>query len=140
MQKTLLLLFCFLLFGHLTAQSVPLRVRVENIQQAGGRLWIGIYTSEEDFLEREKSRLEYFDIPAAGDTTLVIFGLEAGSRYALGIYYDLDGNDDLSTNWLGLPSEPWAMSQPLRSWLRKPRFGEMSFVFRPEEVKVMRLH
>ena len=131
--------------GLLPAQPIKpdadatLWVRVENIRESGGRLWVGVYTSEEDFLDRDKARLEYFDVRSAGDTLLRIPGLEAGRQYALGLYYDLDGNDELSTNWLGLPSEPWAMSQPIRSYFRKPRFGEMSFVFRPEEPRTLRL-
>ena len=149
-MRLLLLLVPTLLTLALTAQHPPvrlaahaetadLRVRVENIQESGGRIWIGIYRSADDFLDREKARLEYYDIAATGDTTLVIHGLEVGREYALGLYYDLDGNDDLSTNWLGLPAEPWAMSRPLRSYLRKPRFHEMAFPFRPGEVIVMRL-
>ena len=109
----------------------PLQLTVSNIQEASGNLWVGIYTSDEDWLDREKARLEYFPVTRKGELTVSITGLEAGEDYAFAIFQDVDGDHELNTNFLGIPAEPWALSGKLRSVFRKPYFEEMAFVFRP---------
>ena len=116
-----------------------LNLRVENIRAGHGRIWVGVYTSAEDFLDRERARVLPYEITRPGDTTLRVDSLVVGETYALAIFQDLDDNHDLNTNWLGLPAEPWAVSRPIQSYFRAPRFAEMSFVFRGGETRRMRL-
>ncbi len=114
-------------------ETATLVLRIENVQQAGGTLWAGIYESEEDFLNREKARLVHVPVSRTGTMDLRIDALTVGKRYAIAVFHDRNDNGELDTNLFGLPAEPYALSRPLQSWFRKPRFGEMSFVFRPEQ-------
>jgi len=102
---------------------------VDNVRTATGTIWIGIYKSEEDFLDREKARLVAVKVNAAGQATIEIPEMIVGQEYALGIFHDVNDNGEFDTNWLGLPAEPWAFSGKLRSRLRLPRFEEVSFKF-----------
>ncbi len=108
-------------------------LQVDNIELGQGTLWVGIYESPADFLNRDKCRLEQRKVTGTGRNEVRIDGLVVGRTYAIAVFQDANDNGELDTNFLGLPAEPWAMSRPLRSWFRKPRFEEMSFVFRPEE-------
>lgn len=105
-------------------------LRVENVRLATGKIWVGIYTSEADFMDREKARLEYVEVDATGTITLPIDALEPGKRYALAVFHDVNDNGELDLNWLGLPAEPWAFSGPVKTRFRLPRFEEVSFIFR----------
>lgn len=105
---------------------------VTNVRQASGTIWVGVYESDADFLSREKARLVACRVDATGMITMDINGLTEGETYALAIFHDLNDNGELDTNWLGLPAEPWAFSGHLRSRLRLPRFGEVSFVYQRE--------
>ncbi|MBB4079635.1 uncharacterized protein (DUF2141 family) [Lewinella aquimaris] len=107
-------------------------LRVDHIEEAVGSLWIGIYESEDDFLDRDKARLVRHTVTTTGCERVDIDKLTVGKRYAIAVFHDLNDNGELDTNFLGLPAEPWALSQSLRSWFRRPRFGEMSFVFDPD--------
>ncbi len=131
-----------LLLSLLSAPLVPadrdgdlgtLVLRVDNIAAERGTLWVGIYESPADFLDREKARLVYHKVTGTGREEVPIPGLVVGKTYAIAVFQDENDNGELDTNLLGLPAEPWATSRPLRSWFRKPRFEEMSFVFRPEQ-------
>lgn len=113
--------------------KASLLLEVANVRLESGTIWVGIYESEEDFLVREKSRLVYQKVRMTGTERIVIDGLTVGKRYAIALFHDENDNGELDTNLLGLPAEPWAFSRPLRSYLRKPRFEEMSFVFDPNE-------
>ena len=62
-------------------------------------------------------------------------------EYALGIFHDENDNGEFDTNFLGLPSEPWAFSGKLKSRFRMPRFEEVSFRFdedAPEQMLRLR--
>lgn len=106
-----------------------LRFSVDNIKYAGGTIWVGIYTSEDDFLDREKARLVAVKVSATGSRYIEIPGMIIGQEYALGLFHDENDNGDFDTNFLGLPSEPWAFSGSLKSRFRLPRFKEVSFQF-----------
>ena len=111
--------------------SVATSLSIENVRTSGGSLWIGIYESEEDFLDRDRARLVFQKVTASGRQAVFIDKLVPGKTYAIGIFHDENDNGELDTNLIGLPAEPWAFSRPLQSWLRKPHFKEMSFVFDP---------
>lgn len=142
-MKSLLLVFLavsLLAVSPARDEPVSMSLRIENVKTAGGGLWIGIYESKEDFLDRERARLVYHPVATPGAQEVSIDRLIVGKAYAIGIFHDENGNGELDTNLLGLPTEPWAFSRPLRSWLRKPYFEEMSFVFEPGEgLPVLRL-
>lgn len=111
-----------------------MRMRVTNVHLASGTIWVGVYNSADDFLDREKALLIPVRVTALGDAYVDIPGLIVGEDYALGIFHDLDDNGEFDTNWLGLPAEPWAFSGRLASRLRLPRFEEVSFVFKGEKT------
>lgn len=106
-----------------------LRVYVDNVKKAKGTIWIGIYESEDDFLDREKARLVYLKITEKGRAYLDIPDLTVGKEYALGIFHDENDNGEFDLNWLGLPAEPWAFSGLPKTRLRLPYFTEVSFRF-----------
>ncbi|NJB86864.1 uncharacterized protein (DUF2141 family) [Lewinella marina] len=114
--------------------AATLVLEVANIRSSQGSLWVGIYESEEDFLNRERARLVRHPVRSTGSTRLAIDGLRVGKRYAIAVFHDENDNGELDTNLLGLPAEPYALSRPLQSWLRKPRFDEMCFVFSPDRA------
>ena len=148
MKKMLLLCLLFAAVLSVRAEPAPpdtvpgtLRFSVDNIKYAGGTIWVGIYTSEDDFLDRDKARLVAVKIDATGKRYIEIDGMEIGREYALGLFHDIDDNGEFDTNFLGLPSEPWAFSGELKSRFRLPRFKEVSFLFRegaPEQALRLR--
>lgn len=111
-----------------------LHFSVDNVRSARGTIWVGIYKSKEDFLEREKARLVAVKVNHEGQAAIEIPEMIVGQEYALGIFHDVNDNGEFDTNFLGLPAEPWAFSGKLRSRLRLPRFNEVSFQFDDREV------
>lgn len=45
-------------------------------------------------------------------------------RYAVSVGHDRNGNRRVDTNFVGLPTEPWGVSNNARTALRAPRFEE----------------
>lgn len=135
MLRSLILPFAALLLVSVSAPPAEpvtgtMRVYVDNVREATGRIWVGVYTSEEDFLDREKARLVYVHVTDQGPARVDIPELVVGRDYALAIFHDVNDNGEFDLNWLGLPAEPWAFSGMPRTRLRLPRFEEVSFSFR----------
>ncbi len=113
---------------------------LDNVRKPYGTIWIGVYQSADDFLDREKARLVAVKVDEAGRAVIEIPDLLPGEDYALGIFHDINDNGEFDTNWLGLPAEPWAFSGELKSRLRLPRFEEVSFIFKLQAPRqVLRL-
>lgn len=144
MKRISLILLLVLTTFALPAFATPpdtvigtLRFSVDNIKYAGGTIWVGVYTSEEDFLDREKARLVAVKISATGEQFIEIPDMIVGQEYALGLFHDKNDNGDFDTNFLGLPSEPWAFSGKLKSRFRLPHFNEVSFHFQEDAPEQM---
>lgn len=117
-----------------------LYVSIDNVKLPAGTIWVGIYESEEDFLDREKARLVAAKVSTTGLAIIEIPDLVYGKTYALGIFHDENDNGEFDTNFLGLPAEPWAFSGTLKSRFRLPSFDEVSFTFdRTTPRQVLRL-
>jgi uncharacterized protein (DUF2141 family) len=111
-----------------------LEIEIDNIDQAKGTIWIGVYRSEADFLDRAHGRL--LAVPVRGTRSLraQIDELRTDRYYAIALFHDRNNNGELDRNFLGLPAEPFAFSGELRSRWRLPRFAEVAFRFQPERT------
>lgn len=113
---------------------------VDNVRAAEGTIWVGIYESSDDFLDREKARLVAVKVIETGKAMIEVPDMIFGKEYALAIFHDRNDNGEFDTNFFGLPSEPWAFSGKLKSRLRLPKFDEVSFTFKHQApMKVLRL-
>ncbi|MFC1641926.1 DUF2141 domain-containing protein [Myxococcota bacterium] len=67
---------------------------------------------------------------ASGASVTCEFHQLGGGRYAVAAFFDHNGNGELDRNWLGMPEEPWLLSQGVRPHLPiPPAFDEVSFDF-----------
>ncbi|MEM6397678.1 MAG: DUF2141 domain-containing protein [Bacteroidota bacterium] len=128
---TIILSFAFLSMAANKPLDVmrPLKLKVDNIKAKSGTIWVGIYRSADDFLDRERATLKAFQVNVSGSIVVDIPDLLDGEEYALALFHDLNDNGELDTNWIGLPREPWAFSGEPKTRLRLPRFDEVKFRF-----------
>jgi uncharacterized protein (DUF2141 family) len=63
----------------------------------------------------------------------------APGSYAVSAAHDINGNGKTDRNFVGLPTEPWAVSNQVRPLLRAPRFDEAVFTLAADEVKQLEL-
>jgi uncharacterized protein (DUF2141 family) len=68
----------------------------------------------------------------------VFTGLPAGT-YAVSAFHDLNGNGKTDRNFVGLPTEPWAVSNNVKPNLRAPRFAEAAVSLADDDVKQIEL-
>lgn len=68
-------------------------------------------------------------VPAAQGQTVMSFGDLAPARYGVAVYQDLNGNEELDRNALGVPTEPYGFSNNPRIRLSAPKFAAFAFEF-----------
>ena len=65
---------------------------------------------------------------AQGSVSITTKELTPG-RYAIALFHDVDGNQKLTTNMLGIPKEGYAFSNDASNFFGVPSFKDASFQF-----------
>lgn len=138
MNTLLGFLFFLFTFCNLPGQAAStangrLRVNVEGVDARGGDVYIAVHTAE-GFLQRAITGLI---LPPLEKSSVSgrLKALPAGT-YAVAVYQDMNGNNRLDKNALGIPSEPYAFSNnPTVKW-NKPSFSDASVGLNQEEQAI----
>jgi uncharacterized protein (DUF2141 family) len=120
----------------LTAQAADINVTVANIQSSEGFVGCALFpaSAAETFpLDLSKATPQRAK-NEGGVLRCTYSNLPAGS-YAVSAAHDVNGNGRPDKNFLGIPTEPWAVSNNVRPTLRPPKFAEAAFTLTADEVK-----
>lgn len=105
------------------ASATELRVVVTGARSAAGQVGCALYPGERGFPMDPAHAAQLWQ-PADPNGVVCRFeGLRPGS-YAVAVSHDLNGNRRTDTNFLGMPTEDWGVSNNARPTLRAPRFDE----------------
>jgi len=121
-------LLCILLlpiFGcRLSAQTAPscnLRVRVTGLRNAKGVVRLTLFRDAEVVETRE------LQIDPATLTVKVGFEKLPQGIYAVNLFHDENNNGKMDTNFVGMPTEGYGMSNNPKKRMGKPGFDETNF-------------
>ena len=128
-MKILALYVLCMLFSKATEPTATLQVDITNVKSGNGKILIGIYKPDEKFGGGKSSISKIIEVNSAMDQTAV-FKLEPG-RYALALYHDLNGNNKIDKNLVGIPKEPYGFSKNFRPRFSAPSFEDCAFELLP---------
>lgn len=127
-MKLLLVLIMGLLpylksFGQDTKQIV----KVTNLEETKGTLYIGWYSEPEDFRINDKALYrEKIDVSEQSEVTVLFENIPAGN-YAIAVFLDEDDDYILDRNLFGIPKEKYGFSNNVLPALRPATFEESAF-------------
>lgn len=105
--------------------DVTLRLKVTGIAAPTGQVMIALFDSEDGF--EDETPIDDAVVSVSGDKIRVRFrGLAAGD-YAIKLFHDENGNGELDTGFMGIPSEPYAFSRQARDPFSAPEWDEARF-------------
>jgi len=130
-MKHLIVLFLFIPWISLGQNQ--LIVEVEGVRSSDGNINIAVYNKADGFLKFENVFLSDSTKASQGKTELLIQSLPNG-EYALAVFHDENGNDELDTNWLGIPREPIGFSKGHMKTFGPPSFKECSFTIASDKA------
>ncbi|MGK0364203.1 MAG: hypothetical protein ACI85O_001260 [Saprospiraceae bacterium] len=122
-------LWSCLVLNDLIIEKGELVLRVNNVEQAGGMVWIGVYDSQNNFLIQENAILVHgVKVNMAGELVMRLDSIPYGT-YAIAIFHDENNSGYMDQNFIGIPLEPYGFSVPYSSKWRVPKFEDVKFEF-----------
>ncbi len=121
-------LFLLLFFGFSISVmgQHTLSVSLHNTPSSDGAVKVAVYDSEGTFLKFDSV---YKSGSAKADQNKVVVQIEdvAEGKYAIAVFHDANDNNELDTNWLGIPKEKVAFSKAKMKAFGPPKFKECAF-------------
>lgn len=106
--------------------AAELVVRITGLAEPLGEVRCSLFAGANGFpMDTSGARVASLAADAKGVTCR--FANVAEGSYAVAIGHDLNGNKRVDTNFVGMPTEQWGVSNNARPSLRAPRFDEAVF-------------
>jgi uncharacterized protein (DUF2141 family) len=104
---------------------------VDAIPEEAGTAWVMIYDRETDFINAEAEPLASASIaPGSSRGTVDFSALNSNEFYAVAVFFDHNGNQQLDRSRSGRPAESYAFSEMGR-YTGVPTFSDAAFQLRP---------
>lgn len=117
------------------AQASELHIAVEGIRSDRGTIMVALHAPAPgvDFPDAAGTVAGQWRKAKAGTLHFVFRDLPAG-RFAIAVFHDENGNEDLDTNLLGIPREGYAFSRNARGFAGPPSFDAAAVELAEERV------
>jgi uncharacterized protein (DUF2141 family) len=108
------------------ANANELRLKLENVLSAEGTLMVSVVDAAA-FDGQGPPALQAILPARAGTVRFATDALPPG-EYAIRAMHDLNGNGEMDSNLVGVPTEPWGVSNNARGNFGPPKFEDARFV------------
>lgn len=107
MKKLLFICAVSLLAASLSADEVEITLEVSNVDTSGGKIYAGVYFTKKAWDSTIADIIVILE-PTA-ETVRKTFRMEPG-KCMIGMYQDINKNENQDANFLGIPKEPIGVS------------------------------
>jgi uncharacterized protein (DUF2141 family) len=101
-----------------------------------GDVKVGLFDSAESFDGKTKEKFSGAIIKVENKKAQYVFTNVPYGDYAIKLFHDEDGDDDVDTNFLGIPTESYGFSNNAKGLFGPPSFEKAKFVVSSDTVKV----
>lgn len=124
MNKFILVLAAFLCGNLFLNAQNNIEVEIENFSSNKGVALVALYDSEGSFLKKE---LKGEIVPIQNNKVLLTFKDLPDGNYAVSVVHDEDENNELTTNFIGIPKESYGSSNNAPSRFGPPKWKDARF-------------
>ena len=116
------------LLSGLTAHAqTKYTVKVTNLENKTGKLYVGWYGNAGAFMKPKKTVFAKVIPVQAKEEVLVEFDSIPAGKYAISVFLDENDNEDLDTNVVGIPREKYGFSNNVMPAMRAATYEEALF-------------
>ena len=119
------------------AAADTLTIVIEDIRDASGTVQVQVLAGQAQF-EGGGAVAQFLEQAVEGTLTITAEDLPPG-EYAIRIMHDVNGNDELDANFVGMPTEPYAFSNNARGMFGPATWEDARFVLKGEVTQVISL-
>lgn len=115
----------------------PLTVRVESLSVASGHVMIALYDDADAYQTGDERALRRERLPV-DDSLEVVWDVEglAPGDYGVALFHDIDDDEVLDTNFVGMPKEPYGFSNNARGTFGPPSYDKIIFAYDGEPLTI----
>ncbi len=114
---------------HMSCTGEPneIRVVVRNVKKSVGLITVELYADDQENFLRKEGRVERNQFAARAPETAFCIHAPEATAYAIGLYHDQNANNRIDKGALGIPVEPYGVSNNPRMRFSAPTVEESRF-------------
>jgi len=116
-----------------------LTLRIHDIPEGGGHLMIAVVGSEAAFAG-DGPGVASFVLPASAATVELSTSALPDGHYAVRVMHDANGNGELDSNLVGIPTEAWGFSNDASASFGPPSWADARFELGADTVQDIHLN
>ena len=112
--------------------AADLTIEIAGVKEERGQLRLAVLRNEEQLAGKESAETALV-LPARAGARVTLHNLPAGT-YGIQVMQDLNSNNKLDSNVVGIPREPWAFSNNATGRFGPPKWESVQFELGDEHV------
>jgi uncharacterized protein (DUF2141 family) len=130
-----LILFSQLVFAQ--TKTGTLTIEVKKYKKAQGNILISVYKTAEGFPTKPEKAFKKFIVPIKGNTFEYSIPELPEGTYAVGIIHDENADNQMESNFIGIPKEGIGTSNDAKGNFGPPKFDDAKFSFAGGTKKII---
>lgn len=129
MRRKISLIFVFTIWTLVAIQWVhadSINITVTDMPSSEGKVMVQILAGEAQFKGESPAIASIMQQATTGEMQFSAHSLPAG-EYAFRVMHDINNNDELDSNFVGMPTEPWAFSNNATGNFGPPKWENVKF-------------
>ena len=115
------------IFFAVNGFAAEIVIKIKNIENTEGPIYIAIWDSEESWKQWPQGK-PFKELKGDLQMSETTFRAEVPAGvYAISVFQDLNANQNLDRNLIGMPKEPWGMSNDAPAVFGPPKWEKMRF-------------
>jgi uncharacterized protein (DUF2141 family) len=106
----------------------PLTIIIDDLSSPTAQVVMSIYGRQNKFPDKKGQMKEYKFTPTDTKLTIHLDDIPYG-EYALASFQDLKNKGSISTNFMGIPTDPIGFSNNFRPKIKAPKFDDCKFTY-----------
>ena len=136
---SLLLAFFFVIFSAQTRSeekpATGILIQVDGLLTNDGFVFCDLYDNAKGFPNQPAKALLRIKVRPDREKATCVFPDPLAGRYAVALWHDVNGDQKLGTNWVGIPTEPVGASNNAKGQFGPPKFQDAAFEYTPPLFK-----
>ena len=124
-----------LMISSQSSMATELKVLIEGIKSADGTVKVALFNNANEFPGGNRVSGK---VAAAkpGGVSVLLEDVSPG-QYAIACYHDANDNDEMDTNFLGMPTEDFGFSNDARANFAPPKFADAAFEVNSQQQSIV---
>ena len=123
------------LFTNISAYAADIILNISEAKSDKGKIVASLWDSEEAYLDLDARMMRGVAQISKGAAVLRFEGMAPGT-YSIALYHDENDNNEMDTNFIGIPKEGWAFSNNAKGKFGPPAFEKTSFTVGADDVQM----